>query len=338
MVTLILGPADLARTRFSFSPLWECVAAFRVWQSHKAIGKHQRWNGLFDGVAAQEEWRYLRAVSLAPSGAIPDFLAPPPPGPFARFSEEVEGLRSTPKSVVLAELKDAFSGSLPPELRVAERNFTGFVDGLCRELDLFWQFAVTPVWPRLRECLEAELVYRSRILAIGGAAAVLRDLHPAVRFTPESDGGVLRIRTRETTTRRANGAGLLLVPSMFAFPEVYVVARRPWRPTLAYAARGVAELWGIPSFPKAQHQCDLGVLIGAGRAAVFRQLYRPRTTSDLAASLLLSQAVISQHLTRLRGAGVLNRARVGRSVFYSLNDHGHEILRIVSGVTVAAVP
>lgn len=330
MVTIRCRSADLAGTRFAFSPLWEAVAGFRAWRLGAPHLAALGWSDLFRAVAPAEQWRWLDLVALAPSGRIPDFLAPPPPGPFATFEEELGGLRETPWRVIAAELRGAYGGVLPSGAPHTAAGRVACLDGIRRELELFWLWALAPLWPRLRGVLEAEVVYRSRLLAFGGVEAVFHDLHEAVRFTRRGAGGVLRVRTSERADRRAAGAGVLLVPSMFAWPEVYVVVRPPWRPTLAYPARGVAELWGQPSGRSSETGRQLAALLGVARARVLGRLRRPSTTTELSAALGMSLATVSQHLSRLRHAGVLDRARVGRRVYYSVNEWGQVLLRRTS--------
>lgn len=329
MVTIRLGATDLARTRFAFSPLWEAVAGFRVWQRGAPLLAPLEWSSRLHTFAPGETWRALRLMALAPSGRIPDFLAPPPPDPFSSFNEETARLQATPWSVVRAELREAYGGTLPPGAPRTRHDCAAFLEGVGHEIALFWRWTLAPLWSRLRGQLEAEVVYRSRILAFGGVTELFRDLHPAVQFQPRGAGGVLRVRSHQRAERRAGGMGLLLVPSMFAWPDVYVVARRPWRPTLAYPARGVAEFWE-PSRPARRVDAGpLPALLGASRARILRAVQTPQTTTALSSMLGLSPATVSQHLSALHAAAVLDRSRVGRRVYYVANALGQETLGLL---------
>jgi DNA-binding transcriptional ArsR family regulator len=303
------------------------VAAFRTWQTPRSAAARRHWKGFFENATGRSEWPLLRALSLAPTGAIPDFLAPPPAHPFVRFEDEIAELRATPITIVAAELRASCPDIAPPPGREGKRACARVLAALADELTLFWQLVVAPAWPRVRHCLEAEVVYRSRVLAFGGTHAVLAGLHRDVTFDARGSAGSLRVRTNGTPQRRAAGGGLLLVPSVFAWPDVYAVARPPWRPTLAYPAQGIAELWPSRERRKARDDEGLAVLVGAPRARVLRLLTRPRTTSDLAGALRSSPSAVSPHLTALWAGGFLNRARNGRRVFYSLSERGHAVLR-----------
>jgi hypothetical protein len=48
-------------------------------------------------------------------------------------------------------------------------------------LDVIWRELVAPSWRRIRDCLEADILYRARALACEGLAAVLDDLSPRVK-------------------------------------------------------------------------------------------------------------------------------------------------------------
>ena len=68
---------------------------------------------------------------------------------------------------------------------------------------------------------------------------VLADLHPRARWT----GQALIIQGFEPGRCLLQGAGLLLMPSVFLWPSLAPVIDPPSRPALAYPARGIAELW-----------------------------------------------------------------------------------------------
>jgi DNA-binding transcriptional ArsR family regulator len=233
--------------------------------------------------------------------------------------------------VVVSELRNAYGGRLPQGTPRRPSDLGRFLDNVSRELALFWRWAVAPLWTRLRGCLDAEVVYRSRVLAFGGAAALFENLHHAIEFTPRRSGGILRVRSRQQINRRGGGAGLVLVPSVFCWPDAYVVAREPWRPTVAYPARGVADVWDPAAADSPFLTRALEALIGTARARVLQGLARNPTTTGLAAALRMSPSTVSTHLARLHDAGVLTRTRVGHKVLYAANQRGLELLRQYDG-------
>jgi DNA-binding transcriptional ArsR family regulator len=68
----------------------------------------------------------------------------------------------------------------------------------------------------------------------------------------------------------------------------------------------------------------------APRARVLARVATPQTTGELAAALGLSAAA-SAHVTALRRAGVADRARGGRRVFYGLGARGRGVLAAFEG-------
>jgi DNA-binding transcriptional ArsR family regulator len=58
------------------------------------------------------------------------------------------------------------------------------------------------------------------------------------------------------------------------------------------------------------------LLLGHGRATVLRALGRPATTTELARRLSYAPSTVSAHLDVLARAGLVDRHRVRRSVFY----------------------
>ena len=59
-----------------------------------------------------------------------------------------------------------------------------------------------------------------------------------------------------------------------------------------------------------------GLLIGRTRAAILRRLDVPMTTTQVARDLHQSPSTVSEHLTVLRGNGLLISWRAGRGVLY----------------------
>jgi DNA-binding transcriptional ArsR family regulator len=88
----------------------------------------------------------------------------------------------------------------------------------------------------------------------------------------------------------------------------------PWPPALIYPARGVSALWEQPG--RTGPGSALHRLLGASRAAILLALEDPASTTQLAAALGQSLGGIGDHLAVLREAGLVSRARSGRSVLY----------------------
>jgi DNA-binding MarR family transcriptional regulator len=101
---------------------------------------------------------------------------------------------------------------------------------------------------------------------------------------------------------------------------------------LGFQARGTAALWapGAASFDG-----RLELLLGHGRAAVLRALEQPATTTELARRLNYAPSTVSTHHDVLARAGLVERHRVRRSVYYGLNDTGRSLVALLMDVPVA---
>lgn len=173
----------------------------------------------------------------------------------------------------------------------------------------YWRWAIEPDWPRLRSVLEADIRHRGQECTSRGIGAMLAGLSPRVRFDPPT----LEVAIPGAPPRRIDGGGrgLVLVPSLFALhTAVPVDDSAP--PVVIYAARGVGTLWERPAAAPA----TLTAVLGRRRAELLGRLAEPTSSTELAALSGTTVSAVNQHLRALRDAGLLESARVGRSVLY----------------------
>ncbi len=176
-------------------------------------------------------------------------------------------------------------------------------------LEAYWDLLLAPHWPRMRAVLDADVAYRGRQLANGGAAALFADLDGRLRW----DGRTLHIDGHhDDLDIDVAGRGLPLTPSLFARGTIGLVDQA-LPPYLTYPARGRAELWDGPPSAAAP---ILAALLGGSRARLLADLDEPSSTTELARRHGLSPGSVSQHLQVLHRAGLLRRSRAGRTVFY----------------------
>ncbi|MFD9301699.1 DUF5937 family protein [Streptomyces sp. NPDC060048] len=310
---LAFSTADLAQTRFAVSPMWEVVTSFRLLREETEPPLHRRW-------AAQVRPRLRRAgldrgwlAALIPgAGYLADFLNPTPAGPFPQLTAELAAIRRSTPEQVRSDLAALAAKSRPaPRLRLLHEEPEAALEKVAAEIETYWELALAPYWPRIRQLLEADVFHRARQVAEHGSAHVLNELHDSVSW----DAGTLRLVRRHCAlTRDSTGSGLLLVPSAFAWPRVLTRSVAPEPPQLAYPARGIGTLWE-PRTTEAS--AAVAAVLGRSRALLLAELDTPASTTQLARHSGLSAAAVSQHLTALRNAGLVTGHRTGRSVLYA---------------------
>jgi len=308
VIELVLTAAGTQRVRFAISPLEEVLGAVQTLLGVRGHPAHLPW---VSGAPALEVPE-LAAV-LSARHYITEFLSPPPAGPETTAEAQLLAVRATPPHQVALELAmvDADLSGLPADPAAAR-------DVLADQLETVWHTLLAPQWPRLRELLAADIAHRTRVLGEGGVAAMLSELHPRVRLT----GTSLLVDVRSRERLEIDSRGLLLIPAVFAWPNVGVVTVPPWQISLLYPARGVASLWtSVQDAPE-----PLTEVLGRTRALLLTTLDQPTATTDLARRHGLAPATVSAHLTALRGAGLLASERRGHRVLYRRTDLGDALL------------
>ncbi|WP_432086037.1 DUF5937 family protein [Streptomyces sp. bgisy095] len=319
---LSFSAADLAQTRFAVSPLWEVVTSFRILAQRSDSAPHQRW-------AAQVRPRIVRAgldrgrlAALVPAhGYLADFLNPTPDGPFPALGSELDAVRRTPAGQVREDLRKlAVEGGDGGRLQSLYDDPEAVLPKVADEIETYWELALAPYWARIQKVLEADVFHRARQVAEHGSARVLGELHETVRW----DDGTLRLVRRHCAlSRDQTGSGLLLVPSVFAWPRVLTRSVHPDPPQLAYPARGFGAVWE----PRTTASTDaVAAVLGRSRTLLLTSLDTPASTTQLATHSGLSAAGVSQHLIALRNAGLVTAHRSGRSVLYARTSVADQLL------------
>ncbi|MEU0572748.1 DUF5937 family protein [Nonomuraea sp. NPDC005983] len=319
---LRFGTDDLLRCRFALSPLCETHEAVRTLTRRGRHGYHLPWLRRMRAALAGLDLSELQLFMRTPGGYTPDFLAPPPSASPASFEEELSRLRATDP----AAARDEMARSLACAPRAAEsplgrRMLDDPARAVQRLADLTeraWNALIATDWPRLRALLDADIAYRSRQLADGGLESLFADLHPTLSW---ADGTLtLRDPPAFRNVRDLGGRGVLLVPSIFVWPDVVSGFAPPWQPTVIYPARGMGELWQRRPVPEARD--PLVRLLGANRAAILSGLGEPASTTSLARRHALAPSSVSAHLSVLRDAGLLESHRRGNQVLYERTPLG----------------
>ncbi|MFI5674830.1 ArsR/SmtB family transcription factor [Streptomyces cellulosae] len=309
---------DFLRCRFALSPLWETQEVARTLKRPDRHGYHAPWLRRIRTAAAGLDLAPLWLL-MPRRGHTPDWLCPPPTGRAATFEEEIVAVRATDPDTARTEtarsLADTPGALDSPRGRAWLRDPEEMVRELSDLLEGIWRTLIEPDWPRLRALLEADIAFHSRRLAEVGLGGLLPEISRRCGW----QAGTLTVDWKGEHERHLGGQGLVLMPTVFGWPDVISSFAPPWQPTLAYPARGIGGLWTEP----AEGAPDALVrLLGRGRAAVLTALDDPATTTALAHRLGLAPSSVSAHLTVLRDAGLLVSRRYGHQVLYERTPLG----------------
>lgn len=322
-----VGAEDLLRTRFALSPVFELQNVMRALAGPHNRGIPEAWLGrLRDRFgtlrAADPAVDAILALHTSRSGAT--FLCPPPRRIGQTIDDDLAALRAAPGEAARAEID--FYLERRPDTRDAARAVLLGADVLERLASAFaagWTALLRDDWPRMRLLCERDVTHRAGELGRSGWAAALAGLHPKVRWR---DGGI-DLAGRGNGAIVLGGDGLLLIPSVFIWPEIAVYGDEPWPKAIVYPARGVATLLETEPLAAPEH---LAALLGRSRALLLDSLADTASTSQLARAFGMTVGAVGDHLAVLRRSGLVERARSGRSVLYrrtalgdSLIDGGH---------------
>ncbi|GAB1690027.1 ArsR/SmtB family transcription factor [Krasilnikovia sp. M28-CT-15] len=337
MIRIEIDERTVTRTRIAISPLTELIAGlFLLQRSPNGVPwPYDRWSArawdvLRNDPAAEPVHLYFR---MRPS--FPDLFVPLPTGSLLTLTEELEVLRAIPAEVVEEQFAQHYPDGEPDFLRPFRTDPAAAFGWLADGLAAYWDAAVAPYWPAVRAALEEEVLLRAQALAARGPDALLTQLHDQIIWRPPFLTMLEQSLGREDL--RAANQRLLLVPLIFAGGSVMASHDNPNVMLVGYQARGAAVLSERPP-PSAADSLDrLALLIGRGRAALLRALTVPATTTGLAAALGLAPSTVSEHLSALQAAGVVQRRRAGRRVLYGLEPTGRALLNLLDSDTSASV-
>jgi DNA-binding transcriptional ArsR family regulator len=326
VIRLRFSIEDLTRIHFAFCPVRETVLSVRALSTGSSNGLHGPWLRRVRPRLEGVDLELLTAV-VRPTGYIPDFLLPPLTRRQSTFGSGLSQVAATSTPDVASQLvrlaghRIAQSG--PGKARRVEL-LHELVDappaGLARivtELERYWQVAVAPYWPRIQALLQADLAHRLQQLASGGVRQLFRTLHPLVSF----HGDTLQITKYYTGHADLRQRGLLLVPCVFAWPDVIVRTADP-EASVTYSPRGLGRLWDAAS----PHHSPLAGVLGRTRAAILAQLDLPMSTTQLSRQLNLAAPTLNVHLKALHAAGIVSTQRDGRAVLYHRTKLGDQLL------------
>lgn len=311
MLRYRVSDADLSAVRFGLSPLNELGLSLRALRDPSRFPAHIPWVRQVVETTAPATLEVLRAL-VDERLWVPDFLNPVPVTPLTRFEDEIATLAAV-TDVHFDRALHAVHATRPPALRGPTRATR---ERVVDAVSSYWRLSFRPAWLRMRGILDADIVYRGRAISRDGLAGMFADLSPAVSF----DGRYVTLALRDPRVRtlETGGAGLTLVPSLFTL-RVSSPVLDDAPPSVIYPARGAATLLDPPRPAAGAAMVDL---LGRTRATLLEALAEPASSTELARALGVTPSAVNQHLRVLHDAGLLTRARHGRSVLYLTSELG----------------
>jgi DNA-binding transcriptional ArsR family regulator len=320
-LTLDLSITDLATARFAVSPLSETISGLQLLGNRWGPGRHRRWARWAAGQVAARPldlsltWPLI--VSDRPSW--PQWLLPAPATAATTIDDDLDAMRQTGAHQVRFSLRRIFGDRPPPRAAEFYADPAAGLRAIAAELRQAHDRLIAPHWPRLRAVLDADIAYRARQLASGGAARLFTGLHPDLRWRD----GLLTLDGDHRPSPGRPPGGVLLSPVALGPPWVMIKLRTTTQTTVRYPARGTGTLWEAGPRPVPGSTARL---LGRRRAGLLEALRSPSTVTDLARELRVSPSAVSQHLRVLRESGLVAGERSGRSVRYLTTERGLALL------------
>ncbi|WP_221327735.1 helix-turn-helix transcriptional regulator [Actinoplanes sp. L3-i22] len=321
MLRFEVGAEDLLRTRFAVSPIFELHDLLRALETPAPALPSSwlaRFRTGFDQLREHPGRDAVRVLKTAREGA--NFFAPPPRGMAQTIEQDLAAVRAWPLGAAREEIDYYLARR---RVTAATRAFLYDPDVLDRVadfLELAWSVLLAAEWPQMRAVCERDVVHRAAELGRAGWEAALAGLGPRVRWR---DGGI-ELSAHGGPAGALGGAGLLLVPAVTIWPGTAVFGDDPWPKAIIYPARGVGALF--EPAPAAVPD-SLAGLLGRSRAQLLIGLGEPASTTHLAAVFTLATGAVGDHLAVLYRAGLVTRARSGRSVLYARTPLGDALVR-----------
>ncbi|WP_405808899.1 winged helix-turn-helix domain-containing protein [Streptomyces sp. NBC_01520] len=321
MLRFEVSVEDLLRSRFAMSPAMDLVLLLRSLAGQERP-LPRAWAArllpAFERLRRETELNAVLAMQTPQGG--PNFVAPPPRGFNQTWADDLAMIRATPLEAARHEFATTATGPSARDPRVrAVLDSPDAVSRIAEAMEQAWHELLATDWPQLRAICERDVVHRVGVIGEHGWATTIESLHPGIAWR----AGGIEIGFFRGGTVRLVGDGLLLIPSVFV-GHIAAHLEDPWPRTLIYRARGTAALWGEQE--TVPQRDALTALVGRARARLLLALDAPASTSHLARSLAMAPGAVGDHLAILRGAGLLVRARSGRSVLYRRTPLGEALV------------
>lgn len=323
VIRIRLTQADLANLSFVADPAWNVCSSLSVLVFPSAGALRA---GLVSALADTDipSLQLLRGLTNDPLTS-PPVLTPHDAIDVRSGDRVVERLRATVTGSSEAELAAGLA-NLQKQRTDSDLTTASFAELVADALVEYWSTILAPFWGAAQAVVIDDIGFRGQSLATQGLGPTLNSLSPRIKFT----GTTLELAHPLDVELGLDGRRPMLIPVAFScaggFLAYIPVESDPPEETLCigYPAKGLGRIWEKPddSQPEA-----LAGLLGATRASVLAAARLPVTTSEIAERLFISPATASEHLNVLARAGILDRTRQGRVVYYQTSAIGRALNR-----------
>jgi DNA-binding transcriptional ArsR family regulator len=316
--------ADLASTRFAYSPLAEVGLSLCRLSGGEVRGVHRAWYEAVKPALATVDMKLLGAVTPR-RGLVGDFFFLGATDAMTSIETQLGLLAEFPPEALELEIREVWRhAEVSPRAQALLATGCKAPRILAEVAYEYWTVAVEPYWHGIRAVFEDDVAFRVSELTRAGMAMMVAGMHPTLTMRGEYIVTDKTCKNPEETY--LDGAGMLMVPSVFGWPFIMWCTAPGSAPHLIYPARGVGKLWSR-EMPGTADQDPLAALLGRSRAAILVALDLPTCTTDLAGRLAQSAPAVSQHLAVLKQNGLVTSWRAGRRVLYQRTDLATSIVR-----------
>ncbi|MFI6325932.1 ArsR/SmtB family transcription factor [Nonomuraea sp. NPDC050556] len=192
------------------------------------------------------------------------------------------------------------------------------LDDVADAVRAFYTSCVEPEWNAIRRRVEAHLSRCAELLCVQGFGRTLPRLNPRLSWY----GCALEIDTSGVTPPAMDlgDRGVAFSPLLSAGHRFLGLALgHDSRLILAYPVADAVDARPGPVDA-------LALVLGHARARVLRSIGTGTATGALARSLQVSASTVSEHMTALRQAGLVDTYREGRAVRHVLTSLGRDLL------------
>ncbi len=345
------APGATERVACACSPLVEAVLSLHVLAEPHHHPVQHPWVRKARRLSPKLR-REIKAFAFSYRSSFPRFLLPTPTaeGPLRSFESEMQALALVPAALAALELtrplhpgqRTLDSSALCPAVRVAiEQAARALGEDSAKLVQLaleapgqamgrfrllladYWAAGFDAEWERIGPRLARDASQIAGGVAARGLYGMLEglrstDLRSGIRVDPAK--GLLWLDAPHEHDVDIGEAGLLLVPSVYAWPHVHVNCDDPWPLGLIVPSPSVIRD-AQPAIPPGEVLLALRALADDTRLRALQFIAeRPRSTQELAPLVRLSEAAMSNHLRILAAAGIIRARREGRYVVYGLSQ------------------